>query len=260
MKAAQAEIAALTAAMKERDAKMNEMNVAQADLIRKLDELAVLNTALQERLEKAGQNVSTLASQKGELATALEDTRRRLEELRKQQAAAESRAAAFQELIRKFEKLADAGKLKVVMRNGRMTIELPNDVLFDSAKSELKPVGRDTLLEVGKVLKGMPERQFQIAGHTDNVKIATPKYASNWELSTARGVTVTKLLIEAGLKPTQLSAAGYGEFSPAEPNDTPEQRAKNRRIEITLVPNLDEFVRPSTASKPAAATTPAVAK
>jgi chemotaxis protein MotB len=262
--AAQAEVTALQAAMQDRDAKLNEDTAAKADLIRKLDEVAVLNAALQERLQKAGQSVESLANEKGSLAAALEDTRKRLEELRRSQAAAEARAAQFQELIRRFEKLAEAGKLKVVLREGRMIIELPNDVLFDSAHAELKDEGKTTLNEVAKVLKTLPDRRFQIAGHTDNVKISTSKYPSNWELSTARAITVTRLFVDDGVDPKNLSAAGYGEFDPVAPNDSPESKAKNRRIEITLVPNLDEFVRPTGAPQtpptPAALKTPQVAE
>ncbi len=257
--AAQTQIAALGDAMRERDVKLNEDTVTKADLIRKLDEMAVLNAALQERLQKAGQSVESLSSEKGSLAAALEDTRKRLEELRRAQAAAEARAAQFQDLVRRFGKLADAGKLKVVLRDGRMLIELPNDVLFDSAHAELKPDGSKTLTEVAKVLKTLPNRHFQIAGHTDNVKISTSKYPSNWELSTARALTVTKLFLDNGVDPKMLSAAGYGEWDPVAANDSTESKAKNRRIEITLVPNLDEFVKP-TGSTPAAPPPPAAAK
>jgi chemotaxis protein MotB len=250
LRAAQAEIARLQAEMSTRDAKLEAANVAQADLIRKLDELAVLNAALQERLARAGQNVEQLVSEKGQLASekgslakTLEDTRKQLEELRRQQAAAEARAAQFQELVRRFGKLADAGKLRVVLRQGRMIVELPNDVLFDSGSATLKQEGKATLLEVGKVFASMPDRRFQVGGHTDNVKISTQRFPSNWELSTARAVSVVRLLLEAGMKPDNLSAAGYGEHDPAAPNDTAENKQKNRRIEITLVPDLDEFVK-----------------
>jgi chemotaxis protein MotB len=243
LRAAQAEIARLQGEMAARDAKLDAANVAQADLIRKLDELAVLNAALQERLARAGQNVDQLVTEKGSLAQTLDDTRKQLEELRRQQAAAEARAAQFQDLLRRFGKLADAGKLRVIMRQGRMVIELPNDVLFDSGSAALKPEGRSTLLEVGKVFASMPERRFQVGGHTDNVKISNTRFPSNWELSTARAVSVVRLLLESGMKPENLSAAGYGEHDPAAVNDTAENKQKNRRIEITLVPDLEEFVK-----------------
>jgi chemotaxis protein MotB len=258
LQAAQTELARIAGEMRGRDGQIEACNVAQADLVRKLDEVTVMNVALQDRLKAAGQSLDQVSAEKGSLTQALADTRRQLEELRKQQAAAEARVAQFQELIKRFQKLADAGKLKVVLRNGRMVIELPTDVLFDSGKSEIRKEGRDTLSEVGKVLASMSDRQFQVAGHTDNVAISTPKFPSNWELSTARAVEVVKLFITTKVQEKNLSAAGYGEFDPVAPNDSADNKQKNRRIEVTLVPNLEEFVRVPEKRAPApAATAPA---
>ncbi len=236
------ELARLGQDLRARDARLADLTVARANDAKKIDDLVALNGELSQRLKSVGQSVETLSGEKGSLSKALAETRARLEELRRQQAAAEARAAQFRELAARFQKMVDAGKLKVIMRGGRMVIELSNDVLFDSGKTDLKEVGRKTLVEIAGVLHGMPERRFQVAGHTDNVKIQTARFPSNWELSTARAVEVVKLLGDSGMDPRNLSAAGYGEFAPVETNDTPEGRAKNRRIEITLVPNLDELV------------------
>jgi chemotaxis protein MotB len=229
--------------LQDREVRLQETTTAQADLIRRLDEAAVLNAELSERLRKAGQSVHDLAGERSTLAAALAETRTRLEELARQQAAAEARAAQFRDLVARFQKLAEAGQLRVVARDGRMLIELPDDVLFDAAKTELKPAGRGALVEVAKVLASMSDRRFQVAGHTDNVKIRSPRFASNWDLSTARAVEVVRLLVERGVRPETLSAAGYGEHAPVAPNDTPEGRARNRRIEIALVPDLAEMVK-----------------
>ncbi len=243
LKAAQEEIERLGIAMRDRDVKLQDATVAHADLARKFDELTVLNQALQDRLRSAGQSLDQVSAEKGSLAAALAETRKQLDELKRQQAASEARLAQFQELLKRFQKLADAGKLRVVMRQGRMIIELPTDVLFDSGKSDVKAAGKTTIGEVGAILASMPDRRFQIAGHTDNVKISTARFPSNWELSTARAVEVVKLLLASKVKAENLSAAGYGEFDPVAPNDSDANKQKNRRIEITLVPNLDEFVK-----------------
>ncbi len=235
------ELARLGQELHARDARLADLQVARANDAKKLDDLVALNNELSQRLRSVGQSVETLAGEKGSLSKALAETRARLEELRRQQAAAEARAAQFRELASRFQKLIDAGQLKVIMRGGRMVLELSNDVLFDSGKTELKEVGKKTLHEVAQVLRTMPERRFQVAGHTDNVKIQTSRFPSNWELSTARAVEVVKLLVESGMDPRNLSAAGYGEFAPLDANDTPDGRSKNRRIEITLIPNLDEI-------------------
>ena len=80
-----------------------------------------------------------------------------------------------------------------------------------------------------------------MAGHTDNQPIKSKRFRSNWELSTQRAVEVVNFMIDSGMEPKRVSAAGYSDQSPVAPNDTPENKAKNRRIEITLVPNLDDL-------------------
>jgi chemotaxis protein MotB len=208
---------------------------SERDSLRKsLDDTTALAGEMKTRLEKLGQNVDKLTSEKGELA-------RSLEELRKQKAIAEARAATFRNLMEKLRSMIDAGQLKVIIRDGRMIIALESDVLFDSGKTSLKPAGQTALAKVAQVLAGIPDRKYQVAGHTDNVPIRTAKFPSNWELSTARAVEVVNFLIANGLKPQQVSAAGFGEFDPVAANDTPDRQAQNRRIEIVLLPNLSEL-------------------
>jgi chemotaxis protein MotB len=122
-----------------------------------------------------------------------------------------------------------------------MVVELAESILFDSGRADLKQDGQVALGEVAEVLKTIPNRDFQIAGHTDNVPINSRRFPSNWELSTARAVEVTRFLAEQGMTRERLSAAGYAETQPVASNDDPEGRAKNRRIEIVLMPNLDEL-------------------
>ncbi|MGK4005276.1 OmpA family protein [Sorangium sp. So ce1036] len=131
-----------------------------------------------------------------------------------------------------------------------------------SGSAELSPDGQAALKEVASVLKEYEDRQFMVAGHTDNVPLAEAKYRNDWELSTARALTVTEFVIAAGMRPDNLVAAGYGEFDPVSPNNTPSGRQENRRIEIVLLPSVDELPRlmdqqegpaPAGASIPAAA-------
>lgn len=245
-----AELARLKSELAARDAKLAEINVARANDAKKIDDLVALNNELSQRLKAVGQSVDALSGERGNLAKALAETKARLDEMRRQQAAAEARAAQFRELTAKLKKLVDAGQLKVAIRGGRMLIELPNDVLFDSGKTDLKETGRHALAEIAAVLKTLADRRFQVGGHTDNVKIQTPRFPSNWELSTARSVEVVKLLVESGMDARNLSAAGYGEFAPVASNETNDGRAKNRRIEIALVPNFDELASVSTEPPP----------
>jgi len=220
----------LAAALAERD-----------DLQKKLNDTTALAETLKARLTKLGQNVDKLTSEKGLLSQTLEDAKTRLEELRKQKLAAEARAATFRNLMEKLRSMIDAGQLKVIIRDGRMLIALPNDVLFDSGKTAINPAGQAALAKVAEVLAGITDRKYLVAGHTDNVPIHSRAFASNWELSTQRAVEVTKYLVQNGMKPSVLAAAGYSEFDPIAPNDTPEHKAQNRRIEIVLQPNLSDL-------------------
>jgi chemotaxis protein MotB len=165
-----------------------------------------------------------------------------LEELRKQKAAAEARAALFHDFLAKFKKMIDAGKVSIKLRHGRIVLTLKNDVLFDEGKVDLKPEGKTALTEIGQTLKTVSARSFQVSGHTDNFPIKNKNFASNWELSTQRAVVVVKFLAQQGVSPGVLSAAGYGEFDPVSQNVDAAGRAKNRRIEIALVPNIEELI------------------
>jgi chemotaxis protein MotB len=207
-----------------------------------VDDGTAMNQQLRAELTRLGRDVDKLLSDKGYLSSQLEDAKARLEELRRAQAAAEARAALFRKLALKFERMINAGELAIVLRDGRMTLQLSNDVLFDSGKTTIKPAGKAALEEIAGVLSTIEGRRFQVAGHTDDEPIRQSPYASNWELSTARGLAVVQFLIENGVLATAVSAAGYGEFDPVADNGTREGMAKNRRIEIVLQPNIDELV------------------
>jgi chemotaxis protein MotB len=246
---ARAEIARLNEALKQaqaavdaRDRGLAEGQVSAHDLQTKLDDATAQNEQLRVELERLGKNADALLAEKGTLANALAEAKARLEELRKAQAAADARTALFRQLALRFQKMIDSGQLKIKLREGRMVIELANDVLFDSGQTVVKPEGQKAIGQVAAVLRTIAGRRFQVAGHTDNVAITTARFRSNWDLSAARAVEVVRILIAQGLKPELVSAAGYGEFDPIAPNDTPQSKGKNRRIEITLQPNIDELV------------------
>ena len=154
--------------------------------------------------------------------------------------ATERPAAAARETAERLQRMIDTGDVQVTIRDGRMVIQLPNDVLFDSGKVDIKPRGRQSLAEVAGALRSLPGRHLQVAGHTDNVPISSARFASNWELSSARGVEVVRFLLKQGVEPGALAAAGYAEFDPIATNDSSEGRATNRRIEITLMPEIED--------------------
>ncbi len=163
----------------------------------------------------------------------------RLAELRALKEKAEANEKLYDDLVSKLQSMIDAGQLEVTNERGRLFINLPQDILFGSGSAQLGDEGVQAITQVGEVLATIGERRFQVEGHTDNVPISTSRFPSNWELSTARALSVVKILIDAGVKPSELSGAGYGEFAPRFENDTKEHKAKNRRIEIVLVPEIN---------------------
>ncbi|MBI5489594.1 MAG: OmpA family protein [Deltaproteobacteria bacterium] len=205
-------------------ASLDEMSV-------RLDDSTEAGRACQSVLEETRRVAAQSLTQNHEL-------NERLERLRAAEAEAARIHAMYQDLLRSLQSLIDAGQLEVRLERGRLVLQLPQNVLFDSGRAELKADGRAALARIGQALAGFDDRRFQVEGHTDNVPIRSSRYASNWELSTARALAVVKLLVDAGLAPRNLSAAGYGEFQPRESNETAEGRRLNRRIEIVLVPDL----------------------
>jgi chemotaxis protein MotB len=238
----QAALDAAGQALKEGEKHVADLDARAKELQKKLDDATAVEAQLRKELERLGKDANKLLAEKGTLAASLDDAKARLEELRKAQAAADARAKLYKELALKLKKMTDAGQLRVSLRDGKIILALPNDVLFDSGKNEVKPQGKTAIMQLAKVLVTLKDRRFQVAGHTDNVPIHTAQFPSNWELSTSRAVEVVKILIAEGMPVKSISAAGYGEFDPIAPNDTAESRAKNRRIEITLQPTVDEFV------------------
>jgi len=146
------------------------------------------------------------------------------------------RLVAIQELTKQFAKLVDAGQLKVTARRGQLVLTMPSEVLFPSGVADLSKPGELSVLEVGITLKKFPDRRFLVIGHTDDVPLKNSVFKDNWELSTGRALTVVRFLIQAGMKPENLMAAGAGEHDPVS-----KDRARNRRIEIALVPAINEL-------------------
>jgi chemotaxis protein MotB len=180
-----------------------------------------------------------------------------LDGLRSQRAETEQRLRAFRQVTEKLQKMIDTGKLNVIMRGGRLIVKLPAEVLFPSGKAELSATGEGALGEVAGVLKEFTTRKWMIAGHTDNRPVTEAKYKNNRELSTARALNVTEYLVKSGMKPGTLVSAGYAEFDPVGNNGTPAGRQENRRIEIVLLPNIEELPQLLDKASGVASTSPA---
>ncbi len=116
----------------------------------------------------------------------------------------------------------------------RLVIRMKSAILFAEAQAALTPQAEKVLAGLTPVLAKAPSR-LRVEGHTDDLKIHSAAFPSNWELSTARAISVTKYLEDHGIDRARLSVAGYGEFHPLAPNDSGERRALNRRVEIVVL-------------------------
>lgn len=128
------------------------------------------------------------------------------------------------------------------MTDEGLLLTIRDNILFDSGKADIKPENIPVAQELSKILEFDPPRYIVVTGHTDNVPQNTPEFRSNWELSVMRAVNFLKLLIDSNpnLDPKYFSAKGYGEYNPIASNDTPEGRAKNRRVEVLIQQRVDE--------------------
>jgi chemotaxis protein MotB len=145
----------------------------------------------------------------------------------------------YEEMLEKMKSEIAQGQVTISELKGKLTVNMLNAILFDSGKAEVKPEGLEVLRKVVDILKTVKDKAIRIEGHTDNVQIVgalAAKYQTNWELSAARAINVTRYLQSLGIDPALLGAVAYGEYHPVAPNDTEEGKAKNRRIEIILVP------------------------
>jgi chemotaxis protein MotB len=228
---------ALANTQQEKEATEKKLRAEIASLESRIEALEATQKDLEGHLEDAQGTLEMYESKHGTLEERLKASKVELEELRAQRAKAEKRLAQFREIANKFANMVESGKLSVKIRDGKMVIELASNILFDSGSTRIKDDGQTALQELGGVLQQIKKRDFLVAGHTDDVG----KAATNWKLSTERAVEVVQFLEESGVDPTNLAAAGYGEYDPVASNDNDEGKALNRRIEIIMMPNLEEL-------------------
>jgi chemotaxis protein MotB len=243
-----ASLVALTSGCGYSEAEMQVKRDRINQLTASLDKLEADQRQLQETLKATGTQNAELSLRLQQMGISVEDSRKsvkdlnqQVEELRAKERQAQARLQTFRDMLGKFKKMIAAGELRVRIQRGRMVVEMAENILFDSGRADLKQQGQTALVQVAGVLASIPEREFQITGHTDNVPIKSARFPSNWELSTTRALTVARFLASNGVPENRLSAAGYADTQPVVSNDTPENRAQNRRIEIVLMPNLDEL-------------------
>jgi chemotaxis protein MotB len=164
-------------------------------------------------------------------------------------AASQQQQQQYEALVQGLSSEVEKGQLQERQYQNMLAVDLAEQIFFDSGRAALKPVGKDVLKKVGDALKGYEDKIIRVVGHTDNVPLAKSLQATfptNWDLSVARATTVVRYLQEVGVPPERMVPSGRGEYDPVAPNDTPEGRQKNRRIEIMLIDKslVSEMSRP----------------
>jgi len=224
--------------------------------------LEASNESLSNERVKLISEVEDLGTEREQLAASVEELRARRDELQENLALTasqlEQRTAEVQQLRSTYDGLVSdlqsevaAGRVQVEQLRDGLNVKLTQAVLFPSGSAQVGTEGAAVLAKVASRLLELPHR-VHVQGHTDDIPISgrlAERYPTNWELAGARAASVVRILAEQGVPTARLSAISLADTEPVAPNDTPEGRAANRRIEIRLVP----------APGAAAATTPAAA-
>ena len=211
--------------------KRNEQLTADRAELERL--LAARSGELGRSITELRQRIGALESENIRLAQELTDAQKAREEKVKEL------SSTYEQLVDKMKGEIAKGQVTISELKGRLTVNMVDAILFDSGRAEIKPDGLVVLGKVIEILKSVDDKAIRIEGHTDAIPISgslTQRYPTNWELSAARAINVARYLQKQAINPAHLSAAGFGEFKPVADNATLEGRAKNRRIEIVLVP------------------------
>ncbi len=154
------------------------------------------------------------------------------------QTTSEQRQAQYDALVQKLSAEVKQGQLQVRQYQNMLSVDVAEQIFFDSGRAALKESGKVVLKKVGEALKSYENKIIRVVGYTDNVPIAKTLqqvYPTNWELSVARATNVVRYLQDVGIEPERMVASGRGEYAPVASNDTAEGRQKNRRIAIMLI-------------------------
>jgi len=208
------------------------INKLQADLNAATQQYAQLNNEAsnkQGQLNNLQQNLQAQQKRLQDLQNLLDQQRNKAAELRNKMKAA---LVGFND-----------SDLTITQKNGKVYISLSEKFLFPSGSAVVNDSGKIALGKLANVLISNPDISVDIEGHTDSIPIRG-KFEDNWALSTARATSVVRILVNTyKVDPTKVIASGHAWYDPVDTNSTPEGRARNRRTEIILSPNLDELYK-----------------
>ena len=226
----------------EKNQEIAALQTQRATLEQQTRELRTQRSTLEGERNALEQQKATLEQDKSALERAQAELRRQNEALEAQKSqllsASRQSQAQYDALVANLSEQVQKGQLQVRRYRDMLTVDVAEQLFFDSGRAALKDSGKKVLKEVADAMQDYADKAIRVVGHTDNVPIAKASrsvFASNWELSAARATTVVRFLQEAGIAPGRLIATGRAEYAPVAPNDSPQGRQKNRRIEITLI-------------------------
>jgi chemotaxis protein MotB len=228
--------------------KYNRLDSEHKTTLKQLEDAQAKVAELEKDLKAMGFNVQEKEKQLAGLHASLEEQARALAEYKARAHQLELIKARFETLRRKLDELTRLG-LAVSIRHNRMVISLPGDVLFDSGRDTLKKDGQAILQKVASVVKAdgqLLNRDYQVAGHTDNKALSGGPFHDNWGLSLMRAREVLLYLVNpdkgGGLPIQHWSAAGFADTDPVANNDSDDGRQKNRRCDLIVVPSVEEML------------------
>lgn len=194
-----------------------------------IQEIAGLKSDYEKRIAELESRIANLNEELSSIKKLSEAQRRELERMAEQ----------ADELEKQLSSEIEKGEIRLKRLHQKIIINIDDKISFDSGSAKLKKEVLDALDKISNILSKYSENKIVIEGHTDNVPISTERFRDNWQLSTERALSVLRYLLKnADLDPVRVSAAGYGEYHPIVSNDTPENRALNRRVDIVVVPRV----------------------
>lgn len=207
-------------------------------------ELTEKATIIRQLLKELGEKEAQLEAENSrlqKLQLELNERSQTIAELQDLITAKEAKMNALKNAVSNALKGFEGKGLTVTHKNGKVYVSMENKLLFDSGSWAVGVQGVDAVEKLALVLVQNPDIEVLIEGHTDNVPYTGTTILDNWDLSVKRATAIVRILQQKGVKPIQITAAGRSEYIPIQSNSTSEGKAKNRRIEIILAPNLDQI-------------------
>ncbi|AEI62819.1 OmpA/MotB family protein [Corallococcus macrosporus] len=218
------------------EAKVKELEGKIAALEQEKEALNTRLATAESRLTANAAERRALEEKNAQLAALNEELARNTKKLAQAKEELEKRSSEYENLAQSLKQEISDGKIELSELKGKMTVQLKDKILFASGSARVGKEGDEALKKIADALKTVQGKIIRVEGHTDDVPTGGGQFASNWELSLARAMAVVRSLQDAGVDPTFLSAAGYGQYQPIAANDSAENRSLNRRIEIVLAP------------------------